>query len=375
MRQYTFAQVCARRLARHHLAASAADAAEAARAVGGIHAQIMSAAEVSVGLRVAGITRAGVRDALWTERTLVKTRGPRYTVHLLAATDLPMWTGALSALPTRRLELLTEQQAEQVVAALADILADDEWTTEELTDHVVARAGAWAGDPVMDAFQGKWPRWVEAMPLASRRGVMCFGANRGRKVTYTHPERWLPGLTPMDPDKALAEVVRRYLYAYGPATPAHLARWLAVPPGWAAQLFASLDFLEQVAVDGEPAFVAAGDTDLPDEPPSGVRLLPYFDAYGVGCFPRERVFPGRAFQRALAGGQAGNYPLLLVDGVVAGVWHQRRGGRRIAVTVEPFGRLGAARTRALEAQVARLGEIQEGDATLTIGEVTAGPHA
>lgn len=374
MRRYTFAQVCARRLARHHLTGPAADAAGAARAVGGIHAQIMSAAEVSLGLRVAGLTRAGVRDALWTGRTLVKTRGPRYTVHLLAAADLPMWTGALAALPTQRLQLLTDEQADRVVDALADVLADGEWTTEELTDQVVASAGAWAGDPVMDAFGGKWPRWVEAMPVATRRGVMCFGANRGRKVTYTHPERWLPGLAPMAPDAALAAVVRRYLYAYGPATPAHFARWMAVQPGWAASLFAGLD-LEKVSVDGEPAYVAAGDTGLPDEAPSGVSLLPYFDAYGVGCFPREQVFPGRAYQRALAGGQAGNYPLLLVDGVVAGVWHQRRSGKRIAVTVEPFGRLGAARTRALEAQVARIGDILEGDATLTIGEVTVGPHA
>ena len=62
--------------------------------------------------------------------------------------------------------------------------------------------------------------------------------------------------------------------------------------------------------------------------PHGVRLLPYFDAYVVGCQPRELLFPGRAAERALAGGQAGNYQVLLIDGVVAGVWHQRRSGRR-----------------------------------------------
>nr|BFE79085.1 hypothetical protein GCM10020093_016860 [Planobispora longispora] len=68
-----------------------------------------------------------------------------------------------------------------------------------------------------------------------------------------------------------------------------------------------------------------------------MRLLPYFDAYAVGCHPRETVFPGRAAERALAGGQAGCFPVLLVDGVVAGVWHQRRSGRRIDITVEPLG--------------------------------------
>ncbi|MGN9844850.1 DNA glycosylase AlkZ-like family protein [Nonomuraea sp. H19] len=31
------------------------------------------------------------------------------------------------------------------------------------------------------------------------------------------------------PPAALAELVRRYLYAYGPATPTHLAQWLSAP--------------------------------------------------------------------------------------------------------------------------------------------------
>jgi hypothetical protein len=47
-----------------------------------------------------GPTRADVQRALWEDRSLVKTFGPRGTVHLLATADLPMWTGALSALPS-----------------------------------------------------------------------------------------------------------------------------------------------------------------------------------------------------------------------------------------------------------------------------------
>jgi hypothetical protein len=67
----------------------------------GAHAQVASAAELSIGLRVPSATRNVVRQALWRDRTLVKTRGPRGTVHLLAAADLPMWTGALPAMPAQ----------------------------------------------------------------------------------------------------------------------------------------------------------------------------------------------------------------------------------------------------------------------------------
>jgi hypothetical protein len=106
-----------------------------------------------------------------------------------------------------------------------------------------------------------------------------------------------------------------------------------------------------------------------------VRLLPYFDAYVVGCHPRDKVFPGRAAERALAGSQAGNFPVLLIDGVVAGVWHQRRSGRRIAITVEPLEPLSAAQRRALDDQVERIGAFLEGTPQLTIGAVTVGAHA
>ena len=67
--------------------------------------------------------------------------------------------------------------------------------------------------------------------------------------------------------------------------------------------------------------------------------------------------------------------MLLVDGVAAGVWHQRRSGRRVAVTVEPLRRLSRAHLTALDAEVARVGAILEGDPTLTVGPVTVGGHA
>ena len=379
----TWSAVCARRLARHHLIdAAPVDQIDAVVGVMcGAHAQVMSAAELSVGLRLSGATRAAVRGALWTEHSLIKTYGPRGTVHLLPERDLATWTGALSALPldskghapTVR---LTPAQTDEIIAAISEALLDVELTIDELDEEVVKLAGPWAGERVMPAFQDLWPRWRQAMHTAAHRGVLCFGPNRGRKVTYTNPSSRLPGFAPADGQESLARLVRSYLYGYGPATPHQFARWLSAPVRWATSLFSSLgDDLEAVELGGTQAWVVAGDTAAPDTPPTGVRLLPYFDAYAVGSYPRELLFPGRAFERALAGGQAGNFPVLLIDGVVAGVWHQRRSGKRIAITVEPLDVLNADQLRALDAQAVRVGEILEGDPALTIGKVTVGPHA
>ncbi|WP_412543958.1 winged helix DNA-binding domain-containing protein [Longispora sp. K20-0274] len=381
--EMTWSEVCARRLARHGLTEPVplGRLAEQVGAMCGAHAQVMSAAELSIGLRVAGLTRDGVRDALWTERTLVKTYGPRGTVHLLPATDLPIWAGALAATPSTSARFpdgvrLSDEQTDEVVAAIGAALADAELTVDQLTEAIVDRTGTWAGDLVMPAFQGLWPRWRQAVATAAHRGALCFGPQRGRNTTYTSPQRWLPGFEPAGRQTALAEVVHRYLYAYGPATPQQFAQWLAVPKPWAAALFAELaDGLEQVTVDGTPAWVVAGDTTLSTEPPSGLRLLPYFDAYTVGCHPREKVFPGKAAERALDGGQAGTKATLLIDGVVAGIWHLRRAGRRLAITVEPFGQLSPRQLRELDDEVARIGAIGQGTAELTLDTVTVGGHA
>jgi hypothetical protein len=379
----TWAEANARRIERQGLSAPlAASPAGAVAAMLATHAQVRSAAELSVGLRLTGGTRADVRTALWTDRTLVRTHGPRGTVHLLPAAELPLWTGALSAVPTGAGPFpedvrMSPGQTEEVLAAIGDALTGAELTIDELSDAVVARTGPWAGERVMPAFQELWPRWRQVMHLAGHRGVLCFAPDRGRKVTFTNP-----GVTALDGPAALAGLVRRYLYAYGPATPAHFATWLAAPKSWAVSVFAELagdGAIEEVAYEsgggGGTAWLVAGDTGFPAGPARGVRLLPYFDAFAIASQPRERLFPGAAYERALARGQAGNFPVLLIDGTVAGVWHQRRSGRLIAVTVEPLSPLTAVQLRELEEQVERVGAVMEGTAELTVGKVTVGPHA
>jgi len=207
--------------------------------------------------------------------------------------------------------------------------------------------------------------------------VLCFGPDRGRKVTYTNPHRWLPGFRPAGGDAAVRELVRCYLHAYGPATPQQFARWLGILPGYASRLFGELAAeLEPVELEGEPGWTVAGDIGTPSRPHRGIRLLPYFDPYVVAGQPRARLYPGAAATRALTpAGQAGNYPVLLVDGVVGGVWHQRRSGRKLAITVEPLRELTASQRRQLGDEADLVATVMEATATLTVGTVTVGAHA
>jgi Winged helix DNA-binding domain len=92
-------------------------------------------------------------------------------------------------------------------------------TAGEPTEAITDRAGPQAAEPTMEAFGDKWPRWRQLTSTAAHRGMLCFGPDRGRKMTYTNPHRWLPGLRPADCDAALHTLITRYLHAYRPATP------------------------------------------------------------------------------------------------------------------------------------------------------------
>src|SRR5260370_41673574 len=61
----------------------------------GLHAQVMSSAELTIWARVEDLDRRAVPRALWEDRTLVKTWATRGTLHLLPSGELPPWHAAL----------------------------------------------------------------------------------------------------------------------------------------------------------------------------------------------------------------------------------------------------------------------------------------
>ncbi len=102
-----------------------------------------------------------------------------------------------------------------------------------------------------------------------------------------------------------------------------------------------------------------------------VRLLPQYDAYVLGAFPRDEVVPPSTKPRISTYGKGrwegpAALPLVLVDGVVAGMWARKLTTRAVAVTVEPFTEFD---TDLLDGEVERLGAFLNRQASLTIGRL------
>jgi uncharacterized protein YcaQ len=375
MRSFTWEMACRRRLARHSLLEPLAQdrLVDAVRTISGVQAQILSAAELAIGARVAGVTRRDVQAALWERHALVKTYGPRGTLHLLPADELSLWMAALRAYAMLHEPYwyatagLSLSQADALLEAIGEALDGCCLTRQELASAVAQRVGEWAQERLLSA-------WGELLAPAAFVGRLCFGPSRGNQVTFVRADQWVDGWQELDPQQALAEVCRRYFAAYGPASHQDFAHWFRLKPDEARRVMESLaGELEEVNLAGRHTWMLVTDAEEEWEPQRGsLRLLPSYDCYVLGCGPREWVVPKAARTRVSTYGRgrfegATALPVLLIDGVVAGMWEQRKLASRSELRVEAFGQLTPHQQEQLEAEAAHIGAFLKVEVALSLG--------
>ena len=352
--ELTWAQVHAFRLERHHLMhrAPKQDLTRVVGEIGGVQAQVMSAAELQVGVRV-DCKVTDVRDALWKRKTLVKTWLMRGTLHLVPSKDLPLFTAAMSAFGIRNTNAwlkwmqITEAELTSLIDAIGRALDGQALTREEL----IAKVGKGRSERAQAAMKSGWGGILK--PVA-RQGLLCFGPSRGQSVTFVRPEKWLGSWREMDPDAALTVLARRYLRAYGPATKSDFTRWWGTWPGVGNRAWAGLaGDLAPVSIDGQRADMLAADVTRVKKLPTGgsVQLLPAFDPYVMGHSSREHIVEA-AHQSKVSRVAGWISAVVLVDGRVVGTWSHVAVKDTLRITIEPFQRLKASTT----AEARRCGE-------------------
>lgn len=338
-------QVHAFRLTRHHLngGAGGRNIAGAVGDIGAAQAQLMSAAELQIVVRT-GCTVADVRDALWKDRSLVKTWLMRGTLHLARADDLPLFTAAMSRrwiTPTNawlKFFKVTADELWQLAGEIGGALGDEPVTREEL----IAAVGKGRPPRIREALKSGWGGMLKP---AARNGLLCFGPNRGQSVTFVSPRAWLGTWRDVDPEVAIVEAARRYLRAYGPASRTDFARWWGAWPGVGRAAWSGLeDELVEVAVDGHTLQALATDVDEMRHASLDVhvQLLPLFDPYLLGHENRDHLY-ARAHASKVSRTAGWISAVVLVDGSVAGTWTHTLIKKNLQIAIAPF----ASMTRAM----------------------------
>jgi hypothetical protein len=320
---------------------------------------------LSYAARVEGFRLAHLDEELYARRRLVRLRCMRESVYIEPVEALPVvvaatGAGEKAAVRLVRLSGLTEGEFAALADRIEGLLAGRPPATvselrEMLGAHVPPRRGAL--------------QYVVA--LMSRQARLVRAEVRGSWRSDTHAyARWADWVgTPLkhvDPETARAELARRYLRAFGPATAADLKWWA----GWtvrdttAAVSALGEDVVEISLTDGEApstslvlteelAALSAAD---PGSAP-GVRLLPVWDAYVMGYAQRRRLVAGPDYARVYD--RAGNgTSVVLLDGVAAGVWELEHAsgppGGSLTVRVAPFGPALVSRWAEAEEAAARV---------------------
>jgi uncharacterized protein YcaQ len=355
-------QALAWRTGRHHLIrrGKPADLLRVVSDICGLHAQLMSSAELSLWARIDGLERDALHEALWEQRSLVKLWATRGTLHLLPSTELGVWIAALGTYTNRG--MTGHPEIDELSEAIGRALPGRVLTKEELALEVERMTGSQT--------LGEWVRfsWGSFMKPASFRGRLCFAPSEDGRVRLTSPVTWVPGrLDTPDLADALREVTRRYLAAYAPATAEDLALWWGVGPARGRRMLAALgDEAVEVDVEGRPGWMLARDVRAMARAKTRdvARLLPAFDPWVAGA---SRYAPALLDPRRKARvfrPQGWLSPVVLVNGRMVGVWRHTRKGRRLRVEIERFGRLPAWARTQLEAETERLAEFLGGELEL-----------
>jgi hypothetical protein len=301
---------------------------------------------------------------LLTDRSVVRIALMRGTIHLVSARD---------CLPLRRLMQPVLERGmrgafgKQLTGVDPAALAEAGRSLVEAEPMTFSQLG-----------QALAERWPDHPPAALAQAVRAFVPlvqlppravwGRAGQSVHTSAEHWLGQPRPAQhrpaqhrPDAgspaALAQLVTRYLGAFGPATVRDVQAW------------SGLTGLKAVLEQLRPAVVTFRDEqgaelfDLPTAPrpgedaPAPPRLVAEFDNLILSHAERSRVIgPGATKKIYTVNGVIPG--TVLIDGFVAGMWRLDRRRDAAAVTIELFGREGppgsGAERDALAAEAGRM---------------------
>jgi DNA glycosylase AlkZ-like len=339
------------RLYRHHLVTRArrSKLLDVVGDICGLHAQVLSSAELSLWVRIDGLERTAVQDLLWKRRALVKLWAMRGTLHLLPSRELGFWISALST--QEKYGNVGSEEMEVLTEAVARALDGRALTREELALEVARYTGS---DEYGEFVRFSWGSYLKA---ASFRGLICFAPSNGNNVRFTSPATWIRGrIDRIDREEAFRDLIRRFLRAYGPATSELLALWSGRSLRVVRKRLAELEGeIVQLDVEGLRTWMLARDRRalMGATPPKVARLLPAFDPWVLGA-SRVEGLVDPSHRALIYRPQGWISPVVLVDGRITGVWKHTSKGRRLVVEVKPFGRLPAWARDEIESEAERL---------------------
>jgi hypothetical protein len=370
MRRIAIEERRARLGVRHLLAASGDGPVDAARGTVALHGTDAASVYLSAAARMRAPEMAVIEHAMYEERSLARILGMRRTVFVLPVDLAPIvqaaCTNAIAARQRRKLvqflseadmgpadqgywaDWLTEvgESALRALRARGEVLSVELSKDEpRLRTQFVVAAGK--------KYEAKVSIAARLLPLLAAEGRIIRGRPRGTWLStqyrWAPAQAWLPaGGVDWSADAAQAELIRRWLAAYGPGTIADIKWWTGLTAGEVKRALAEVRPVE-VDLDGTTGFVLADDAEPIGEPEPWVALLPALDPTPMGWTERGWYLGEHRTPLFDRSGNIG--PTVWCDGRIVGGWAQRPDGEIAVRLLEDIG----DRAKDVTAEAERLG--------------------
>jgi DNA glycosylase AlkZ-like len=300
----------------------------------GMQAQSPSAPYIGIWTRTTSFRRESLERVL-ARGVVVKATVQRQTLHLVTRRDYALLRAALSetnypeqSSVAKRLAPAVRALAESGSVSLAEAM---EYLQREHGLTGVEARRAWRGAR------------VRAHVLHHHETALWRARPEGRFVAYEEPETH-------EPTEARAEMLRRYLAAFGPSSRRDVIAWAMMHVPEIQRALDRLEPLRRFRDEQGRELLDVPRAPLPDpETPAPVRFLPKWDNVLLAWADRTRVLPEQ-YRKNVIGMNGDVAQTFLVDGFVAGTWRAENG----RLVLEPFAKLSRPLQRELEDEAGRL---------------------
>jgi Winged helix DNA-binding domain len=300
----------------------------------GMQAQSPSAPYIGIWTRTTSFRRQSLEREL-ARGAVVKATVQRQTLHLVTRRDYALLRAALSE--TNYPEQSSE--AKRLAPSVRALAGSGSVTLAEAMEYLKREHGL-TGVKARRAWRGAR---VRAHVLHHHETALWRARPEGRFVAHEEPESH-------EPTEARAEMLRRYLSAFGPASRRDVIAWAMMHVSEIQRALDRLEPLRRFRDEQGRELLDVPRAPLPDpETPAPVRFLPKWDNVLLAWADRTRVLP-EPYRKKVIGMNGDVAQTFLVDGFVAGTWRAENG----RVVLEPFGKMSRPLRGEVEDEAGRL---------------------
>lgn len=343
-----------------------------------LHATDPATVYLSVLARARSLGLSDVRDAMYERRSLVRLMAMRRTMFVVAHEDVPMIHAAASlgvarTMRARLVKQVSTLPTEPIIDNVESWLA----ATEKETEGALRAMGTATGAELSAAVPGLKTAYLpttdkvydvkryvtsEVLVMMAAEGrlvrVEPRGAWTSRRHAWAPIDHWWPdGIALLDETEARADLARRWLEVFGPATLDDLQWWT----GWnKTQTRGAVSGLDTVAVElteGDGIMLPGKTFDKPAG--TSVMLLPALDPTPMGWKHRTWYLGEHKAPLFDTFGNIG--PTIWSDGRIVGGWAVTGSGE---VATELLEDVGSTVSKAVAAEAERLTTLLDGTAVV-----------